>query len=152
MVTYLGSLVQSCCGEGGTLQTNITGVCGERSQCLGHTGFAPAHDMCAFPVYVFQALGCSAGELSKVGPGLRVLPRSKSSSSGSWVLPKGTDVVGLVFFPFQIPSSPGDQVLGESTLTRCVMCLINFFIPAAQFPGCAAGDSSQVCHVSLLGS
>ena len=94
------------------MQTNITGMCRECLQCLGHTGFAPAHDMCAFPVYVFQALGCSAGKLSKVGPGLHALPRSKSSSSGSWVLPKGTDVVGPVFSPFQIPSSSGDQVLG----------------------------------------
>ena len=32
---HLGSLVQSCCGKGGTLQTNNTGMC---SQCLGHTG------------------------------------------------------------------------------------------------------------------
>ena len=62
---------------GGTLQTNITDVCGECSQCLGHTGFAPAHGVCAFPVYTAQAPGCSAGELSKVGPGLRALPRSK---------------------------------------------------------------------------
>ena len=75
--TFLGLLVQSCCGEGGTLQTNITGVCGERSQCLGHTGFSPAHSVCAFQVYTAQAPGCSAGELSKVGPGLHVLPRSK---------------------------------------------------------------------------
>ena len=66
-----------CCGEGGTLQTDITGVWGEFSQCLGHTGFAPAHIVCAFPVYTAQAPGCSAGELSKVGPGLRALPRSK---------------------------------------------------------------------------
>ena len=36
-------LSQVCCGEGGTLQTNITGMCGECSQCLGHTGFAPTH-------------------------------------------------------------------------------------------------------------
>ena len=35
---FLGSLVQSRCGEGGTLQTNNTGVC---SQCLSHTGPAP---------------------------------------------------------------------------------------------------------------
>ena len=42
MGTFLGSLVQSCCGEGGTLQTNNTGVC---SQCLSHTGFAPAHSL-----------------------------------------------------------------------------------------------------------
>ena len=77
MVTYLGSLVQLCCGEGGTLQTNITGVCGECSQCLGHSGFAPTHRACASPVYTAQASGCSAGELSKVGPGFCALPRSK---------------------------------------------------------------------------
>ena len=77
MVIYLGSLVQLCCGKGETLQTNITGVCGQCSQCLGHTGFAPTHGVCAFPVYTAQAPGCSAGELSMVGPGLRALPRSK---------------------------------------------------------------------------
>ena len=32
---------------------------------------------CAFQVYTAQAPGCSAGELSKVGPGLCALPRSK---------------------------------------------------------------------------
>ena len=77
MVTYLGSLVQLCCGEGGTLQTDITGVCGDCSQCLAHTGFAPAQGVCAFLVYTAQAPGCSAGELSKAGPGLRALPRTK---------------------------------------------------------------------------
>ena len=77
MVTYLGSLVQLCCGEGGTLQTNSTGMCGECSQCLGHTGFFPAHSVCAFSSYTAQAPGCSAGELSKVGPGLQALPRHK---------------------------------------------------------------------------
>ena len=46
MVTYLGSRVQSCCGEGGTLQTNIAGLCGECLQCMDHTGFAPAHGVC----------------------------------------------------------------------------------------------------------
>ena len=46
--TFLGSLVRLCYGEGDTLQTSNTGVC---AQCLGHTGFAPTHGMCAFPVY-----------------------------------------------------------------------------------------------------
>ena len=72
MVTYLGSLVQSCCGEGESLQT-ITGMCGECSQCLGHIGFAPAHGVCAFPVYTAQAPGFSAGELSKAVSELRAL-------------------------------------------------------------------------------
>ena len=77
MVTFLGSLVESCCWEGGALQTNVTGVCGERSQCLGHTGFAPAHGVCAFIVYTAQALGWSAGNCLEAGPGLRAFPRSK---------------------------------------------------------------------------
>ena len=77
MVTYLGSLVQSCCGEGGTLETNITGVCGECLQCLGRTVFAPAHGACTFAVYTAQAPGCSAGELSEVSPWLCAFPRSK---------------------------------------------------------------------------
>ena len=51
MDTFLGSLVQSHCGEGGMLQTNNTGVC---SQCLSHTGPAPAHSAHS------SALGCSA--------------------------------------------------------------------------------------------
>ena len=52
-------------------------MCGQCSQCLGHIGFAPTHGMYAFPVYTAQAPGCSAGELSKAGPGFRALPRSK---------------------------------------------------------------------------
>ena len=76
MVIYLGSLVQLCCREGGTLQTNITDLFGDFFQCLGHTGFAPAHGMCDFPVCTAQVPGCSAAELSKVGPGLRALSRS----------------------------------------------------------------------------
>ena len=63
----LGSLVQSCCGEGGMLQTNSTGICGECSQCLSHTGPAPAHGACALP----------AQALSKASPGLHAPPRSK---------------------------------------------------------------------------
>ena len=76
MAIHLGSLVQLCSGEGGTLQTNITGVCGECLQCLGHTGFAPAHSVCTVLVYTAQAPGCSTGELSKVGPRLHAVPRS----------------------------------------------------------------------------
>ena len=60
MDTFLGSLFQSYCGERGTLQTNNTGMCGKCSQRLGHTGFAPAHAVCAFPVYTAQVLACSA--------------------------------------------------------------------------------------------
>ena len=97
MATYLGSLVQLCCGEGGTLQASITGVRGESSRHLGHAGFAPAHSVCAFPVYTAQAPGCSAGKLSKARPALHPLPRSKPSGSGSQELHKGADSVGPAF-------------------------------------------------------
>ena len=98
MVIYLGSLVQLCCGEGGTLQTNTTGMYGECSQCLGHTGFGPAPGVCAFPVYTAQAPDCSAGELSKAGPGLHALPRSKPLRFRFLVLHKSTDSVGPEFY------------------------------------------------------
>ena len=61
MASCLSSFVQLSCGEGGTLQTNITGVCGECSQYVVHTGFAPAHGVCVFLVYIAQASGYSAG-------------------------------------------------------------------------------------------
>ena len=97
VVIYLGSLVQLCCREGGTLQTNITGMCGECSQYLGHTGFAPAHGVCAFLVYTAQAPGYSAGELSKRALGCMHFPGLNCSGSGSRVLHTGADSVGPEF-------------------------------------------------------
>ena len=81
MVTYLGSLVELCCGERGTLQTNTTGMYEECSQYMDHTEFAPAYRGVCFPgkslSYAAQAPGYSAGVLSKAGPVFRALPRSK---------------------------------------------------------------------------
>ena len=99
------------------MQTNITGVCGECSQCLGHTGFAPAHSVCAFPVYTAQAPDCSSGELSKAGLGLHALPRSKPLRFRFLGTPQRHTRLGLRFVPFPGPSSSGDQVLGEHS--RC---------------------------------
>ena len=153
VVTYLGSLIQSCCGEGGTLQTNITGVCEECSQCLGHNGFSPTHSVCAFPDYTTHALGCSAGELSKAGPGLCALLRSKPLRfrfSGtpqrhrlSWAC-----ILCPRFVPFLGLNSSGDQVLGKHTFPRCG---VSYHLPGSSrlFSWCAA--ASQVCLVSLLG-
>ena len=152
MVTYLGSLVQSCCGEGGTLQTSITGVCGECSQCLGHTGFAPAHSMCAFPVYTAQAPGCSAGELSKVGPGLRAFSRSKQLRFRLLGMHKGADLVGPEFCALPRSEQLRRSVLGDGTVPRWAVHLITSPIPAGQFSGYTMGVPSQVCPVSLLGS
>ena len=58
VVTYLGSIVQFFCGEGGTLQTHITGVCKECLQCIWTTlGLPQFMAVCTFPVYTAQAPG-----------------------------------------------------------------------------------------------
>ena len=123
MVTFSGLLVQSCCGEGGTLQTNITGLCGECSQCLGHTGFAPAHGTCAFPVYTAQAPGCSAGELSKVGPGLCALPMSKPLRFRFLGTPQRHRLSwASVLCPSQVRAAQATRCLSSAhSLCRCVL-------------------------------
>jgi len=143
---FFGSLVQLCCGEGGTLQINITGVC---SQWYSHPGFAPAHSVCAFSVYTAQALGCSARNSLMRGLGCMHSPGLSCSGSGSRVLHKGADLVGPAFCahprseqlrwpgawraqlppvegcdlslpPFQLLSFLGVQ---QARLLRCAMCL-----------------------------
>ena len=111
--TFLGSLVQSCYGGGGTLQTNITGVCGECSQCLGHTGFAPAHGVCACPVFTAQALGCSAKNCLRPALGCIHVPDLSCSGSCTQVVLRGADSVGPAFVPFPGPSSSGSEMFGE---------------------------------------
>ena len=77
MVTYLDSHVQLCCGEGGTLQTNTAGMCGEC--CTGWTtlGLPQPKAECISQDHTTQAPGCSARKQSQVGPLLSAFPRSK---------------------------------------------------------------------------
>ena len=95
------SSVQSCCGEGGALQTDIA-LCGEHSPCSGHTGSAPLRGVCAFPVYTAQAPGCSiwSGPCVECGSSFRVLHKS-------------ADSVGPAFCVFPGLSGSGSQRLGH---------------------------------------
>ena len=143
-----------CCREGGTLQTNTTGMCRECSQCLGHTGFAPAQGMCAFLVYTAQAPGCSAGELSKAGPGLRALPRSKPLRFRFSGTPtRAQTLLGLRFVSLPGPSSSGGQVLGEYTLPRwggasyhlpCPSCLVSWVHSRSTVSGVPCVSSGEL--------
>ena len=65
---FLGSFVHLRCGEEGMQQTKNTGVC---SQCLSHTGPAPA--------YGAHCLGSRllCWEQSETSPGLHAPPQSK---------------------------------------------------------------------------
>ena len=67
------------------------------SQCLGHTGFAPTHGVCAFPVYTAQAPVCSAGNCLRPALGCMSFPGLSHSGSGTRVLHKGADSVGPAF-------------------------------------------------------
>ena len=148
MVTYLGSLVQLCCGEGGILKTNITGVCGECSQCLSNTGFAPAHGVCAFPVYTAQAPGCSTGELSEAGPGLCGIPRSKSLRFSFLGTPERCRLGwACVLCPSQVRAAQASRCLA-STLSPGGGHILS---PPPSQPLSFLGVQ-QVCHVSLLES
>ena len=102
MDTFLGSLVRSHCGEGGTLQTNNTGVC---LQCFSHAGPAPTHS--AHP----SGSRLLHREQSQAGPGLHAPPRSKLlrlRHSGS---PQRHRLSwACVLCPFQVQAA---QVFGE---------------------------------------
>ena len=65
MVSCSGLLVQSCCGEGGVLQADIAGLCGEHLQSSGHTGFAPLTGVCS------PCLCCSGSRLHYIERALR---------------------------------------------------------------------------------
>ena len=91
---FLGSLVQSNCGEGGTLQTNNTGMC---SQCLSHTGSSPTHGTCSLSSHTAQALGGSPGNHLWPALGCLHLPGPSRSGSGTRVVLRGADSVGPAF-------------------------------------------------------
>ena len=92
--------------EGGALQTDIA-VCGEHSQCSGHTGFAPLMGMCS------PRLHCSGSWLLYMELALRCVWFQ------FWVFHKSADLVGPVFFAFPGRSSSGSQELDGLTLPGC---------------------------------
>ena len=100
---------------GGALQTNVSGVCSEHSQCSSHTGFAPAHGVC------FPHLHCSGSRLlsREWALGCVHFPGLSHSDSGFWVLHKDADSVGPAFCAFPGWSSSGSQELDERTLPGC---------------------------------
>ena len=126
LVIFLGSLVQLCCGEWGTLQTSISGACGKCSHFMDHTRLAPTHSsMC------FLGLHCLGSRLL-----CKITVQSKL----------------CIFVLFPGPSSSDDQVLGECTVPGGPCVLITSLVLATQFLRCATRAPSHVCCVSPLGS
>ena len=99
-----------------------------------------------FWVYPAQAPGCSAGELSKAGPGLQVLPRSKLLRFRFLGIPqRRRPGWACVLCPSQVRAAQVTRWLGEHTLPRWAVHLITSPVPAAWCPGCAAGISGVLC-------
>ena len=82
---FFGSLAQSCCGEGGMLQTNNTGKC---SQCSSHAGPAPTHGAHSSGSRLLR------WEPSEAGPRMHAPPQSKPLRLGAQVALRGADSVG----------------------------------------------------------
>ena len=116
------------------LQTNDTGV---RSQCLSHTGSAPAHGACSLPAHTAQALGCSPGNNPRLALGCMHLPGPSRSGSGTQVVLRGADSVGAAFLC-------SSQVQAAQVM-RCLVGAVaaTYRLPAIWFSGCTTGAPSQ---------
>ena len=124
-VTYLGSLVQLCCGgEEHCRQISLVYVGSACSVCT----------TLGLPLLMVCVLSWST---------LLRLQVALQGNYLKWAL-------SCMHFPGL--STSGDQVLDKCTLPRWVVHLITSVVPATQFPGCTVGALSQVCRVSPLGS
>ena len=119
--------------ERGMLQTNNTGMC---SQCLSHTGSAPAHGACSLPAHTAQALGCSAGNHPWLALGCLHLPGPSHSGSGTPVVLRGADSVGPVLCPSQVRAA---QVMRRSASAIAA----TYRLPSAQLSRCTTVAPSQ---------
>ena len=124
MVSCSGSLVQSCRGEGGALQTNVTGLCGEDLQCSDHT-VCPRSRHVLSPSTLLRLQAALQG----AGPELRALPRLKPLRFRVSVIPQTrglgwacADSVGPAFCAFPARAAqatrsfPGALSLGAAHL------------------------------------
>ena len=128
-------------GEGGTMQTNNTGVC---LQCFGHTGFAPRSRCVCFPC--LHCLGCRllCQELSEAGPGLHAPPRSKPFRFRYWGSPQRHRFGWVcILCPSQVQA-----VLVTRCLVSTVVVTYRFPCPCRLVFWEYNGAPSQVCRVS----
>ena len=100
VVTCLGSLVQWCCGDGGALQTNVTGRCGE-------------HWVCPTRGCVFSLLHCSGSRLLYIERALHCVRFQFSGTPQK----RGLGWPCVLCLPG--PSSSGCQELDGRTLPGC---------------------------------
>ena len=124
-------------------------MCGEHSPCSGHTGFAPYRGVCAFPVYLAQAPGCSvwSGPCVECGSSFRVLHKS-------------ADLVGPAFCAFPGLGGSGSQGLGRplpgcgapfpSAAPACTACSLRLFRGVGEELASSRGPPGGGCRPSSI--
>ena len=117
---------------------------------MDHTGLAPAHRLRVLSWATLLRLQVALqGCCPKQALHFVYVPGLSCSGSGSWVVHKGTDLVGHAVVPVPGPTHPSDH---ESTVPGELFVLITSLVPDTWFPGCTARALSQGCCVSPLGS
>ena len=107
--------------------------------------WAQTHGVCAFPVYTAQAPGCSVGELSKAGPELHALSRSRPLRFRFSGTPQRHRLSwACVMCPSQVRAAQETRCLASAHSAGGMVHLITSSVPAIQFPGCTAEAASQV--------
>ena len=111
-------------------------------------GLSQLKAACASWVYTAQAPACSARALSEVGPTFHTFPRSKSVRFSCTLQGHNHGLV-CILHPSQVRAIQ---------VTRCLASTLSWETvhlnhpPGPSHSGCFARASSQLCHVSPLGS
>ena len=140
MASCLGLFGQPCYREGGALQTNVTGLCGEHLQCSGHTGFAPAQ-RCVLSSSTLLRL---PAVLYGVGPPLCAVPAFRYST-------KARTRLGLCFMPSPARAAQAARSL-TSALSLGVVCLLTSAVPVSVSMGTSPVCAPCVCSPELASS
>ena len=97
MVTYLGSLVQSCCGEEEHCKQISLACVGSARSVWATLGLPPLTACMLSQSTLLRLQVALQGDCLKRALGCMHFPCLSSSGSISWVLHKGTDSVGPAF-------------------------------------------------------
>ena len=125
-------------------------MCAEWSQCMDHTGLAPAHSGTCFPgLHCSGSMALCRGTIQSVPCILCTFQIWAAQVQFLRYSTRAQTQLGERFVPFPGPSSAGDYVLGEHTVPGGPCILIISPVLAAQFPG-VPWEHHLMCGVCLL--
>ena len=151
MVTYLGSLVQLCCGEEHCKQISL--ACVGSAHSVWATLGLPLLMACLLSWSTLLRLQVALqGNCLKQALGCVHFPGLSRLGSGSQVLHKGTDSVGPAFCALPRLEQLRQPGAWQAQATSASYYLIISLVPAARIPGLQQAHPSLVCCVSLPGS